>query len=87
MKLHSRSTTGYLLFMKGLASFARSGALVMMRWAGEVREKLREWEESWPAERRSSLDDNILTGACPAGRECVREVCLESASCCQWLYR
>lgn len=66
MKLHSRSTTGYLLLMKGLASFARNGALVMIRWAGEVLEKLRDWEESWPAERRSSLDANILTEASPA---------------------
>lgn len=54
--------TGYLLLMNGLASFARSGALVIIFCAGVVREKLRSCEEgaSLPADRRSSLEDIIL---------------------------
>lgn len=51
--------TGYLLLIKGLASFARSGAFVMIFCAGVVREKWRAWEESLPADRRSNLDEYI----------------------------
>lgn len=55
-----RSTTGYLLFTKGLASFALSGAFVMIFCAGVVREKFRVWRAALPADRCSNLDEYIL---------------------------